>query len=263
MLVILIPTKPTLEVRQGRKRRGPHFVDAARHRVDRISGSIIRSGKAQLRQNRKLGAIVVRRSLPLIMTHRNPKIIRLATTAIAAVLALSSTQLLAQTAPEITQPETAAPATAVPDSAPAVTIPSEPLSTTASDPLAPGADDHRDQVHQIHNDPSHRDRSAPRKSRGSGRAGASSGIGRRAHRCADCRTGRDHRGSARSGCRRAGRTAACCRGHTTGPGFAGRVEHAADRRRRRSRAARADRRRAGDAQPQASERRGIGRRRDL
>ena len=126
-----------LGVRQGRKRRGPHFVDAARHRVDRISGSIIRSGKGQLRQNRKLGAIVVRRSLPLIMTHRNPKIIRLATTAIAAVLALSSTQLLAQTAPEAPPPVTVAPATAAPESAPAVTISSEPLSTTASEPPAP------------------------------------------------------------------------------------------------------------------------------
>jgi len=67
---------------------------------------------------------VVGRSLPFIMTHKTPGI-RLATTAIAAVLALSSAQLLAQTT------------TAVPDSAPAVTIPSEPLTTSASDPLAP------------------------------------------------------------------------------------------------------------------------------
>jgi hypothetical protein len=58
------------------------------------------------------------------MTHKTPGI-RLATTAIAAVLALSSTQLLAQTT------------TAVPGSPPAVTIPSEPLTTSASDPLAP------------------------------------------------------------------------------------------------------------------------------
>jgi hypothetical protein len=70
------------------------------------------------------------------MTHSTPQL-RLATTAIAAVLALSSTQLLAQTAPDATQPATAAPATAVPDSAPTVTILSEPLSTTASEPLAP------------------------------------------------------------------------------------------------------------------------------
>ena len=72
------------------------------------------------------------------MTHRTPKI-RPATTAIAAVLALSATQLLAQTAPEATQPVMVAPATAVMDSAPVVTTPSEPLTTSTSDPLAPSA----------------------------------------------------------------------------------------------------------------------------
>lgn len=70
------------------------------------------------------------------MTHRTSKI-RPATTAIAAVLALSATQLLAQTAPEATQPVMVAPAASVMDSAPVVTIPSEPAATSASDPLAP------------------------------------------------------------------------------------------------------------------------------
>ena len=74
------------------------------------------------------------------MTHRTSKI-RPATTAIAAVLALSSTQLLAQTAPDAVQPVTVAPVTTVMDSAPVVTTPSEPLttSTSTSDPLAPSA----------------------------------------------------------------------------------------------------------------------------
>ena len=72
------------------------------------------------------------------MTHRTSKI-RPATTAIAAVLALSSTQLLAQTAPDAVQPVTVAPVTTVMDSAPVVTTPSEPLTTSTSDPLAPSA----------------------------------------------------------------------------------------------------------------------------
>jgi MYXO-CTERM domain-containing protein len=72
------------------------------------------------------------------MTHRTPKI-RPATTAIAAVLALSATQLLAQTAPDATQPVMVAPTTAVMDSAPVATTPSEPLTTSTSDPLAPSA----------------------------------------------------------------------------------------------------------------------------
>src|SRR6185369_15980817 len=72
------------------------------------------------------------------MTQRTSKI-RPATTAIAAVLALSSTQLLAQTAPDAVQPVTVAPVTTVMDSAPVVTTPSEPLTTSISDPLAPSA----------------------------------------------------------------------------------------------------------------------------
>ncbi len=72
------------------------------------------------------------------MTHRTPKI-RSATTAIAAVLALSATQLLAQTAPDATQPVMVAPTTAVMDSAPMATTPSEPLTASTSDPLAPSA----------------------------------------------------------------------------------------------------------------------------
>ena len=68
------------------------------------------------------------------MTHKNPKI-RLAMTAIAAVLALSSTQLLAQVAPEATQPVTVDPVIAVPDIPPEATTPSEPSATSASDPL--------------------------------------------------------------------------------------------------------------------------------
>ncbi|HKC02952.1 MAG TPA: hypothetical protein VKC17_06585, partial [Sphingomicrobium sp.] len=70
------------------------------------------------------------------MTHKTPGI-RLATTAIAVVLALSSAQLLAQAAPTATPPVAVAPSTAVPDSAPAVTIPSEPLTSSVSDPIAP------------------------------------------------------------------------------------------------------------------------------
>lgn len=71
------------------------------------------------------------------MTHRTPRI-RPATTAIAAVLALSATQLLAQAAPDATQPVMVAPTTAVMDSAPVATTPSEPLTTSTSD-LAPSA----------------------------------------------------------------------------------------------------------------------------
>lgn len=70
-----------------------------------------------------------------IMTHKIPQL-RPAMTAIAAVLALSSTPLLAQAAPDVTQPVTAAPATPVPESAPPAATPSEPSATTASDPLA-------------------------------------------------------------------------------------------------------------------------------
>ncbi len=79
--------------------------------------------------------IVVSYSLPLSMTHRTPKI-RPAMTAIAAILALSSTQLLAQMAPEATQPVTVAPVLAVPDITPGATTPSEPSANSASDPLA-------------------------------------------------------------------------------------------------------------------------------
>jgi len=82
-----------------------------------------------------MGAIVVSYSLILIMTHSTPQL-RLATTAIAAVLALSSTQLLAQAAPAAT-PVGATPVAATPNSAPIVTISSEPLSSSASDPIAP------------------------------------------------------------------------------------------------------------------------------
>jgi hypothetical protein len=74
---------------------------------------------------------VVGRSLPFIMTHKTPGI-RLVTTAIAAVLALASIQLIAQTAPE---PMTVAPAFAVPDIAPAAATPIEPLATSVSDPI--------------------------------------------------------------------------------------------------------------------------------
>lgn len=73
------------------------------------------------------------------MTHKTPKI-RPAMTAIAAVLALSSTQLLAQTAPEVTPPVTEAPATSVPESAPPATTPTEPSVTIVSDPVPTGAE---------------------------------------------------------------------------------------------------------------------------
>jgi len=69
------------------------------------------------------------------MTHKTPKI-RRAMTAIAAVLALSSTQLPAQIAPEATQPETAAPVLVVPDIAPEATTQTEPPATSVSEPLA-------------------------------------------------------------------------------------------------------------------------------
>jgi len=71
------------------------------------------------------------------MTHRNAKI-RPAVTAIAAVLALSSTQLFAQVAPGATQPVTQA--IPVTESAPLVPTASEPPATIASDPIAPSAD---------------------------------------------------------------------------------------------------------------------------
>jgi hypothetical protein len=79
---------------------------------------------------------VVGHTLTLIMTHRTPKI-RPAMTAIAAVLALSSTQLLAQT---VTEPVTVAPTAPVPDVTPPATTTSEPSTTSASDPLAPSAE---------------------------------------------------------------------------------------------------------------------------
>lgn len=72
----------------------------------------------------------------LSMTHRNAKI-RPAMTAIAAVLALSSTALLAQVAPNVAPPAPVAPAAPIVESAPATPIVSEPLTTIASDPIAP------------------------------------------------------------------------------------------------------------------------------
>ena len=93
-------------------------------------------GRSVQRQRTKMGAIVVSYSLILIMTHRTPQL-RLATTAIAAVLALSSTQLVAQAAPAATQSVAATPVAATPDSAPIVTISSEPLSSSTVDPIAP------------------------------------------------------------------------------------------------------------------------------
>jgi hypothetical protein len=79
------------------------------------------------------------------MTHRNAKI-RPAMTAIAAVLALSSTVLVAQAAPEAAQPVvqapptpvTQAPAIPVTESAPVAPTASEP--PVASDPIAPTAE---------------------------------------------------------------------------------------------------------------------------
>jgi hypothetical protein len=67
------------------------------------------------------------------MTHKTPGV-RLATAAIAAVLALASIQVIAQTAPE---PVTVAPSFAVPDIAPTATTPIEPLATGVSDPIVP------------------------------------------------------------------------------------------------------------------------------
>ena len=80
---------------------------------------------------------VVSHSLPLRMTHRTPEI-RPAMTAIAAVLAFSSTQLLAQNAPEVTTPVTESPATAVPESAPTSTA-IEPSPIITSDPIPTSA----------------------------------------------------------------------------------------------------------------------------
>ena len=73
------------------------------------------------------------------MTHRNAKI-RPAMTAIAAVLALSSTQLIAQVAPEATQPVVQAPAVPVTESVPVAPTVSEPPATIANDPIAPTAE---------------------------------------------------------------------------------------------------------------------------
>lgn len=72
------------------------------------------------------------------MTHRNAKI-RPAMTAIAAVLALSSTALLAQVAPEPAQPVSSPPATPIVESAPATPVASDPAATV-SDPIAPSAE---------------------------------------------------------------------------------------------------------------------------
>lgn len=71
------------------------------------------------------------------MTHRNAKI-RPAMTAIAAVLALSSTQLFAQVAPGATEPVTQA--IPVTQSAPLVPTASEPPAAIASDPIAPSVE---------------------------------------------------------------------------------------------------------------------------
>jgi len=67
------------------------------------------------------------------MTHKGPKI--RFTMTVSAVLTLSSTQLLAQVAPEATQPVTVDPVIAVPDIPPEATTPSERSATSASDPL--------------------------------------------------------------------------------------------------------------------------------
>jgi resuscitation-promoting factor RpfA len=71
------------------------------------------------------------------MTHRNAKI-RPVMTAIAAVLALSSTALLAQVAPDVA-PVPVAPAAPIVESAPATPIVSEPSAAVVSDPIAPSA----------------------------------------------------------------------------------------------------------------------------
>ena len=61
--------------------------------------------------------------------------------AIAAVLAFSSTALIAQATPEATQPVTQAPAaTPIPESAPATPTASEPSAATVNDSLAPSAE---------------------------------------------------------------------------------------------------------------------------
>ncbi len=107
------------------------------------TGFVIRPGKGP--ERRKLGSVVVGGSLTPIMSHRNPKI-GPAMTAIAAVIAFSSTPLLAQVAPEVSQPApaaaqpvTIAPATAVPEIAPTAPAASEP-SATVSDPLSPSTE---------------------------------------------------------------------------------------------------------------------------
>lgn len=73
----------------------------------------------------------------LSMTHRNAKV-RPTVTAIAAVLALSSTQLSAQVAPGATQPVTQA--IPVTEGAPLVPTGNEPSATIASDPIAPSVE---------------------------------------------------------------------------------------------------------------------------
>src|SRR4051812_40799279 len=95
------------------------------------------------RSDRRAGA-VRRRTAPNrpavrfpSMTHGTARI-RPAMSAIAAVLALSPTALIAQAAPEATQPVTRAPVTPAPDSAPAPTA-GDPSAATVSEPVAPSA----------------------------------------------------------------------------------------------------------------------------
>ena len=73
-----------------------------------------------------------------MMTHRNTKI-RPAMTAIAAVLALSSTALLAQVAPDVA-PVSVTPPAPTAESAPATPIASDPSAAAVADPLALSAE---------------------------------------------------------------------------------------------------------------------------
>ena len=116
----------------GPRRRSPAGLDcfgaerAGWAQSGRSSRAVISTLQAAEVPVRRDASIMVRRALTLIMTHKTPRI-RPAMTAIAAILAFSSTPLLAQATPDAAPPEVQAPATPVPESAP-------PAATTAPSP---------------------------------------------------------------------------------------------------------------------------------
>ena len=106
----------------------------------------------------------------LCMTHRNAKI-RPAITAIAAVLAFSSTALIAQVAPDVAQPATQAPAIPVDGKRPRGGYGERTRQPPPSATRSRRAPSRHHEVRQIDNDPPNRKRGAPGQGRASGRAG--------------------------------------------------------------------------------------------